>query len=93
MSIPRLTTQRLVLRGFEERDFDAYAEMMANPEVARFLGDGRALPRGEAWRQLAYIVGHWQLRGFGLWAVEERESGALVGRIGCLQMDRYLNRL
>jgi len=28
-------------------------------------------------------LGHWQLRGYGLWAVEERASGEMVGRIGC----------
>lgn len=28
------------------------------------------------------FVGHWQLRGFGVWAVEERASDALVGRVG-----------
>jgi RimJ/RimL family protein N-acetyltransferase len=29
------------------------------------------------------LIGHWELRGFGLWAVEERASGRLIGRIGC----------
>ena len=28
------------------------------------------------------MVGHWSLRGYGLWAAEERSSGVLVGRIG-----------
>ncbi len=28
------------------------------------------------------FVGHWQLRGFGIWAVEERASGSLMGRVG-----------
>ena len=28
------------------------------------------------------ILGHWQLRGFGFWAVEERATGTLLGRIG-----------
>jgi RimJ/RimL family protein N-acetyltransferase len=31
---------------------------------------------------MAFIVGHWLLRGYGMWAVEERESGAFLGRIG-----------
>jgi len=29
------------------------------------------------------VLGHWGLRGFGLWAVEERSTGELVGRVGC----------
>jgi RimJ/RimL family protein N-acetyltransferase len=85
IQVPVLTTPRLVLRGFEERDFDAYADMLADPEVARFLSDGKPLGRRDAWRHLAMVVGHWALRGFGLWAVEERESGALVGRIGLVE--------
>jgi RimJ/RimL family protein N-acetyltransferase len=40
------------------------------------------LVRSMAWRNLAMMIGHWALRGYGLWAVEERSSGGLVGRIG-----------
>jgi len=78
----RLETERLILRMFRESDTDAYAEMMADPEVMRFLG-GRPLPRAEAWRSMALMLGHWQLRGYGFWAVEERASGEMVGRVGC----------
>jgi RimJ/RimL family protein N-acetyltransferase len=68
---------------FRESDLDAYAEMCADPDVMRYLGDGRALSRDEAWRNMAVVLGHWQLRGFGLWAAEEKGSGRLVGRVGC----------
>src|SRR5262245_42771405 len=78
-----LETDRLTLRMLRESDLDAYAEMCADPEVMRYVGDGQPLARPMAWRNLAMMVGHWSLRGYGLWAVEERASGALVGRIGC----------
>ena len=81
--MPRLETPRLVLRGFTPADVEPYLQMLADPQVARFLGDGRPLNRVDAWRQLAMIIGHWELRGFGLWAVEERATGRLLGRIGC----------
>jgi RimJ/RimL family protein N-acetyltransferase len=77
-----LETERLILRMFRESDFEQYASMCADPEVMRYLGEGKTLNRGEAWQQMAMIVGHWQLRGYGLWAVEERESEKLAGRIG-----------
>lgn len=80
---PVLTTARLTLRAFELHDFEAYAAMLADPEVVKFLSDSRPLSRRDAWRHMAMVVGHWSLRGFGLWAVEERASGQLVGRIGC----------
>jgi RimJ/RimL family protein N-acetyltransferase len=63
--------------------------MMADPEVTRYLGDGRPLGRADAWRQLAMFAGHWVLRGFGIWAVEERDTGTLVGRVGCLEPEGW----
>ena len=88
-TIPTLRTERLLLRALAPRDFEPYAAMMADPEVPRHLGDGRPLGRGEAWRQMAMFVGHWTLRGFGLWAVEERATGAFVGRIGCFEPEGW----
>ncbi len=87
--VPELRTARLVLRAFAPRDFDAYAAMVADPEVTRFLADGRPLGRAEAWRQMAMFAGHWALRGFGVWAVEERATGAFVGRIGCFEPEGW----
>ncbi len=77
-----LESERLILRMLRESDLDAYAEMCADPEVMRYLGDGQPLPRHMAWRNLAMMVGHWSLRGYGLWAAQERSSGDFVGRIG-----------
>lgn len=77
-----LETDRLILRMLRESDFDAYAEMCADPEVWRYIGDGKPLARPMAWRNLATMIGHWALRGYGIWAAEERASGAFVGRIG-----------
>ena len=89
MTIPHLTTDRLILRAFAASDFEAYAPIMADLAVTQFLGEGRPLTRVEAWRQLAMILGHWTLRGFGLWAVEERASGRLLGRIGCQEPEGF----
>jgi RimJ/RimL family protein N-acetyltransferase len=44
---PDLTTERLRLRAFAAGDLDAYAAMQANPEVMRFLVDGRTHTRVE----------------------------------------------
>src|SRR5262245_32536576 len=77
-----LETARLILRMLRDSDLDAYAEMCADAAVMRYIGDGQPLARPMAWRNLAMMVGHWSLRGYGLWAAEERSSGVLVGRIG-----------
>lgn len=80
--IPELETSRLLLRGFRQSDLDAYLDMCTDPEVMRFIGDGQTLDRNQSWRNMAMVTGHWQLRGYGLWAVEERTTGAMIGRIG-----------
>ena len=80
MAAPELLTERLRLRAFLDSDLDAWAAIVADPETARFVGGVR--DRGEAWLRLAMYVGHWELRGYGLWAVEERASGRFVGRAG-----------
>ena len=82
-NIPEILTPRLRLRAFAQRDLDAYADIVADEAVTRYLADGRPLSRAEAWRQMAIFNGHWMLHGFGIWAVEHRETGALMGRIGC----------
>ncbi|HEX8070265.1 MAG TPA: GNAT family N-acetyltransferase [Pyrinomonadaceae bacterium] len=76
-----LETERLRLRQWRAEDFEPYAEMCADPEVMRFLG-GQTFSRLEAWRHMALLVGHWQLRGYGHWAVAEKASGRFVGRLG-----------
>ncbi len=78
---PRLETDRLILRGVDaERDFESWAAMMADAETARFIGGVQE--RAAAWRGMCSIIGHWQVRGFGFFSVEEKATGAFVGRVG-----------
>lgn len=84
MNVPLLETDRLVLRMWREKDFEPYALMCANEEIMRYLGGGNTLSRLEAWRHMAFLVGHWELLGYGIWAVEEKASGEFAGRIGFL---------
>jgi len=78
-----ILTERLHLRPFRPGDFEAHAAICADPEVMRFIRAG-ALTRSDSWWQLARYMGHWQLRGYGLWAVVERASDRLVGHLGFL---------
>jgi RimJ/RimL family protein N-acetyltransferase len=83
VEMPRtLTTERLLLRQLREDDLEAYAALNADPEVMRYIGDGEPRARDEAWSGMARLLGHWQLRGYGMYAVEERHTGDLVGRLG-----------
>ncbi len=80
--IPRLETERLVLREFRSEDLEAFAVMCADAEVMRYIGSGETVDRNAAWRTMASFNGHWSLRGFGMWAVERRSDGAFIGRVG-----------
>ena len=80
-AFPILETERLRLRPFRESDLDDYAALCADPEVTRWLPYG-ALARDAAWRHLVFTLGHWLVRGSGLWAVEEKATATFVGRLG-----------
>ena len=88
LSEVQLETERLIMRMWRNDDFEPYFEICSDPEVMRYLG-GKTFDRLEAWRHLAFIVGHWQLRGYGHWAVEEKATGTLVGRVGFLNPEGW----
>jgi RimJ/RimL family protein N-acetyltransferase len=85
---PVLDTERLRLRMLESSDFEEYAAIHMDAEVTRFTARTH-LDRMASWRHMAMIVGHWHLRGFGMWGVFERDTQRLVGRVGFHQPDGW----
>lgn len=80
MTGPVIQTERLTLRPIALEDFPRWAEMMADPEAARFLGG--AQPAATAWRGFMTMAGAWSLTGVSMFSVIERDSGLWLGRIG-----------
>ena len=80
-TVPVLETERLVLRELREDDFPTYERIAADINVMKYMG-GKTMDRVEAWRHMAFMVGHWKLRGYGYFALEEKTSGEFVGRAG-----------
>ena len=77
LSIPTLETERLWLRPFKDDDHDAVADFYANDSGALYVGG--ATDRRGAWRVIATFVGHWHLRGFGPFAIEDKATGRWLG--------------
>lgn len=77
----QLETPRLLLRGFRNDDWQAMHEHYSDAECVRFTF-GRAQNEGGSWRAVASMVGHWQLRGYGPYALEDKASGEVLGTVG-----------
>ena len=79
-TIPTLETDRLILRAPVSRDFPAFAEFYAS-DRSTYVGGPMDEPT--TWRHFAATIGHWALRGFGMWNVELKQTGTWVGMVGC----------
>jgi len=77
-----IRTNRLCLRQFSKEDLDAYAKIMGDHEVGKWLPKGDGYTREETQRSLDYILEHWNKHGFGIWAVTDKEKDVLLGRCG-----------
>ena len=81
---PVIETERLILRRWRESDIEPNTAMLADPATARFItSDGKAVTDPfVGWRNAAIMAGHWALHGFGIFVVEEKQTGRYVGRVG-----------
>lgn len=79
-AIPRLHTERLLLRAFLEADRAPFAAVNADPEVAATLS--RVMTRDDSDAFADAIERHWREDGFGLWAIERLSDGAFIGFAG-----------
>jgi RimJ/RimL family protein N-acetyltransferase len=86
--IPVLETERLSLRAFCDDDLSAWAAIMGDPDVVRWVAPA-PMTREESWRSMAGSLGHWLLRGYGSWAVERKSDGAMMGRVGMINPEGW----
>ena len=77
-----LTTERLTLRGWRDDDLDAYTALHADPHVAYWLG-GRLTPEAAA-ASLQRNREAFEAQGWGMYAIERTEDGALLGLAGLM---------
>ena len=84
---PRIETERLILRAFRRDDLDALAATLSDIEVVRHL-TGEPINREDSLRRLFLAAGQWPLTGLGMWAVERKSDGRMVGHVGFFDMER-----
>jgi len=77
--IPRLETDRLILRAPGPQDFEPIAAFYAS-ERSHLVGGPK--PVGGAWHFLTFMRGHWAMRGFGMWTLTDKTNAAGLGMVG-----------
>lgn len=74
-----ITTERLVLRRPEPKDWPAFHDFMMSDRAAAF---GSHLNLARAFRAFAAELGHWQIFGLGMWAVTRKGDDTCLGLVG-----------
>jgi RimJ/RimL family protein N-acetyltransferase len=77
--MPRIETERLLLRMIRPDDLDDLASLFADPDVVRYVGDGKTADRDEAEVALQSIIRHWQTHGFGRSVAVDKHTGKFAG--------------
>lgn len=88
-NVPVLETKHLLLREYRLEDMPAFVAMWSEDEFFRYLG-GQPLSEEEVWTKMLRQAGHWQLMGYGYWAVEEKATQQFVGTVGFSDFKRSL---
>lgn len=78
-----IETDRLKLRLFDiEKDIDAYADIMGEYEVGKWLPKGEGYTKEETKRSMNFVLENWKEHGYGYWAVTDKETDILLGHCG-----------
>ena len=80
MACPVIATERLLLREWRDPDVEAFIVMNADPVVMRFFPETYSPERTR--RFVARIRESWAERGYGLWAVERKDTTGFIGYVG-----------
>lgn len=82
---PAFRTSRLLAQRLDERHLEDLARLYSEPAVTDWLGGGRTRDEVREWLG-ATVEPHWEARGFGLYALYERQGppapATFVGRAG-----------
>ena len=77
-----LETRRLVLRRIDTADVDALLAVYGDADAMRWVDDGEPITRPECERWVEVTANNYATRGYGMFAVELRPAGPLIGFCG-----------
>lgn len=80
--VPLFQTGRLTCRKWLPSDIDMIFRVYADPEGARWVGDGTPISREDCERWLVVTAGNYVSRGYGMFALDDRETGDTLGFCG-----------
>jgi len=83
LHIPTLKTARLALVPPDSSHLANYLAVYGDAEVMSHIGG--PMDADQVFEMMARQIGHWALRGFGGWAVQRRDSGSIIGRLGLMR--------
>ncbi|MCI4588833.1 GNAT family N-acetyltransferase [Sphingobium sp. BYY-5] len=89
---PILETAHLILRPHRVEDYAACRILWSDAQVVRHIG-GVPQEAQAVWFRLLRYAGMWPMLGYGMWVIEERDSGAFLGEAGLLSAERGLPEL
>jgi RimJ/RimL family protein N-acetyltransferase len=88
-TIPTINTARTTLRAMRAEDFGHFAEIWANPDVVTHIG-GEPRSKSVSWDVFLRNAGHWQIVGFGQWAIQIHGQREMAGQTGFFFRSRGL---
>lgn len=74
-----IETSRLILRRPVPEDVGPLAEMNADPEVMKYIGDGRVRTFQQTAAGIQRAISDWDEHGYGLFSMNRRDTGDYVG--------------
>ena len=77
-----ITTERLILRPFEDNDFEAYKEMLQDESVYKWLGDRKQRSDEQVLKMMQYFNHKSSSDGHGVYAVALKSNNRLIGHAG-----------
>lgn len=88
-NIPELETRRLVLKAPQPEDYPDFKATFTSFR-ARYMGG--PLNAYEAWMLYAAEIGHWEIRGFGMWMIHDKDTDETYGMAGGWQPAKWPER-